>query len=419
MYLCNMLVHGKKILIVCVLVLLAYSHRAVAQVSQLFYEDPRIDSAEVKELYLEVRAHSFFKNNEFLGEKVKGYTLLGFRMMPQFSLALSKRVRMEVGVNLLRFWGGEFYPCYSYLGISQWESEQYQKGVHILPVMRAQFSPMDRLHIVFGTLYNLNNHWLSYPIFNNELNYTSDPENGVQVLYENKYYTSDVWLNWQSFIFENENQQEMFVFGYSSRTKLPTLFGRLDFSVPLFFLAQHRGGEINSSESKGVKTASNYGTGLIANVDVEKPWLNSVSLGMHYFGFLQNVGSLYPFSNGWAVYPELTLSALDFKLHLAYWVSEDFITLLGSPHFGNMSAKKDDLVFDKMDMFVARVEYCYLKSRYFSFGVDGSYIRYFPYTGTFTDNTPLERGVSNSFSFGLYLNINPKVRVCNLSSRID
>ena len=193
----------------------------------------------------------------------------------------------------------------------------------------------------------------------------------------------------------------------------------MDFSVPLFFLAQHRGGEINSSESKGVKTASNYGTGLIANVDVGKSWLNSVSLGMHYFGLLQNVGSLYPFSNGWAVYPELTLSALDFKFHLAYWVSEDFITLLGSPHFGNMSAKKDDLVFDKMDMFVARVEYCYLKSRYFSFGVDGSYIRYFPYTGTFTDNTPLERGVSNSFSFGLYLNINPKVRVCNLSSRID
>ena len=224
---------------------------------------------------------------------MKGYTLPGFRMMPQFSLALSKRVRMEVGVNLLRFWGGEFYPCYSYLGISQWESEQYQKGVHILPVMRAQFSPMDRLHIVFGTLYNLNNHWLSYPIFNNELNYTSDPENGVQVLYENKYYTSDVWLNWQSFIFENENQQEMFVFGYSSRTKLPTLFGRLDFSVPLFFLAQHRGGEINSSESKGVKTASNYGTGLIANVDVEKPWLNSVSLGMHYFGFFNKCFGIY------------------------------------------------------------------------------------------------------------------------------
>ena len=202
---------GKEVIILLIIVVLG-TNNCRGQIAYLFNDLPLIDSSEIKKLYLEVDVLSFFKNNEFTGEKVKGYTLPGFCMSPHLSLAFSKNVRMEVGANILRYWGSEIYPCYSYLGIAEWESERYQKGVHILPIMRAQFSITDSFHIVFGTLYNRNSHLLCTPLYNNELNYTSDRESGIQILYDNRFHSSDLWVNWQSFIFENDIHQEMFVF---------------------------------------------------------------------------------------------------------------------------------------------------------------------------------------------------------------
>lgn len=409
---------GKRIIILLIIFALGRSN-VRGQISVLFNEDIQIDSFEVKKLYLEVDALSFFKNNEFVGEKIKGYTLPGFRMSPHLSLAFSQNVRMEVGANIIRYWGSEIYPCYSYLGIAEWESERYQKGVHILPIMRAQFSITDSFHIVFGTLYNRNYHLLCTPLYNNELNYTSDLESGIQILYENRFHSSDLWVNWQSFIFENDIHQEMFVFGYSSRTNIINTKRGLEIGIPLNFVAQHRGGEINIAETHFIQTYSNYATGLWGKYSFGGKYLKNISLACYYIGFMQNVGTLYPFDKGWAIYPELSVGIHDFQLSMGYFVGKDFISLLGSPHFGNISVKTPDMTFDKMDMFIGEIEYCYLKSKYFSFGIEGSIIHYFPYTSFRPEYGTMERKRANSFSFGLFLDINPRIRIANLKPNIE
>jgi hypothetical protein len=409
---------GKRIIILLIIFALGRSN-VKGQISALFNEDIQIDSFEVKKLYLEVDALSFFKNNEFVGEKIKGYTLPGFRMSPHLSLAFSQNVRMEVGANIIRYWGSEIYPCYSYLGIAEWESERYQKGVHILPIMRAQFSITDSFHIVFGTLYNRNYHLLCTPLYNNELNYTSDLESGIQILYENRFHSSDLWVNWQSFIFENDIHQEMFVFGYSSRTNIINTKRGLEIGIPLNFVAQHRGGEINIAETHFIQTYSNYATGLLGKYSFGGKYLKNISLACYYIGFMQNVGTLYPFDKGWAIYPELSVGIHDFQLSMGYFVGKDFISLLGSPHFGNISVKTPDMTFDKMDMFIGEIEYCYLKSKYFSFGIEGSIIHYFPYTSFRPEYGTMERKRANSFSFGLFLDINPRIRIANLKPNIE
>lgn len=417
-YLCSMIRKGMRTIILLIIFALGTGN-AMGQISRLFDEEAQIDSSEVKKLYLEVDALCFFKNNEFVGEKVKGYTLPGFRMSPHLSLAFSPKVRMEVGANILRYWGSEIYPCYSYLGIAEWESERYQKGVHILPIMRAQFSVTDSFHIVFGTLYNRNNHLLCSPLYNNELNYTSDLESGVQILYENRFHSADLWVNWQSFIFENDMHQEMFVFGYSSHTNVIRTDSGLEIGIPLQFVAQHRGGEINIGETHSIQTYSNHAAGLVGKYSFDRKYLKNISIGCYYIGFLQNAGSLYPFDYGLAVYPELSVSIHDFRLKMGYFVGKDFITLLGSPHFGNLSAKTPDMTFDKMDMFMAEIEYCYYRSKYFSFGIEGSVIHYFPYTSFRPEYGTMEHASSNQFSFGLFLNINPRIRIANLEQRIE
>ena len=395
------------------------TNNVAGQISRLFYESAQIDSSEVKKLYFEVDALSFFKDNEFAGKKVKGYTLPGFRMSPHFSLAFSKKVRMEVGANILRYWGSEIYPCYSYLNIAEWESERYQKGVHILPIMRAQFSITDSFHIVFGTLYNRNNHLLCTPLYNNELNYTSDLESGIQILYENRFHSSDLWLNWQSFIFENDIHQEMFVFGYSSKTNIINTNNGLEISIPLQFVAQHRGGEINISSTHSIQTYSNHAAGLFGKYSFNKKYLKDISIGCYYMGFLQNAGSLYPFDYGWAIYPEVSANIYDFRLMMGYFLGKDFITLLGSPHYGNLSAQTPNMIFDKMDMLIAEIEYCYHRNKYFSFGIEGSIIHYFPHTSFHPEYGTLEGKSNNSFAFGFFLNINPRIRIADLEQRIE
>ena len=409
---------GKEVIILLIIVVLG-TNNCRGQIAYLFNDLPLIDSSEIKKLYLEVDVLSFFKNNEFSGEKVKGYTLPGFCMSPHLSLAFSKNVRMEVGANILRYWGSEIYPCYSYLGIAEWESERYQKGVHILPIMRAQFSITDSFHIVFGTLYNRNSHLLCTPLYNNELNYTSDRESGIQILYDNRFHSSDLWVNWQSFIFENDIHQEMFVFGYSSRTNIIKTDYGLEIGIPLQFVAQHRGGEVNIAETHSIQTDSNYAAGLFGKYSFGGKYFKDITFACYYIGFTQNVGTLYPFNNGWAIYPELSIRIHDFQLDMGYFVGKDFISLLGSPHFGNISAKTPDMIFDKMDMFMAEIEYCYHKSKYFSFGIEGSFIHYFPYTSFRPEYGTMERKRANSFSFGLFLDINPRIRIANLKPNIE
>jgi len=409
---------GKEVIILLIIVVLG-TNNCRGQIAYLFNDLPLIDSSEIKKLYLEVDVLSFFKNNEFTGEKVKGYTLPGFCMSPHLSLAFSKNVRMEVGANILRYWGSEIYPCYSYLGIAEWESERYQKGVHILPIMRAQFSITDSFHIVFGTLYNRNSHLLCTPLYNNELNYTSDRESGIQILYDNRFHSSDLWVNWQSFIFENDIHQEMFVFGYSSRTNIIKTDYGLEIGIPLQFVAQHRGGEVNIAETHSIQTYSNYAAGLFGKYSFGGKYFKDITFACYYIGFTQNVGTLYPFNNGWALYPELSIRIHDFQLDMGYFVGKDFISLLGSPHFGNISAKTPDMIFDKMDMFMAEIEYCYHKSKYFSFGIEGSFIHYFPYTSFRPEYGTMERKRANSFSFGLFLDINPRIRIANLKPNIE
>ena len=122
------------------------------QNNTLSSQNPKIDTNDLNVLFLKVDNLNFFKDNEFKAEKVSGYTLPGFRLSPKLSLALHKNILLEAGVHLLNYWGANKYPCYSYLDISSWQGEQYQKGVHFLPLFRAQVSLKDNLHLVFGNL---------------------------------------------------------------------------------------------------------------------------------------------------------------------------------------------------------------------------------------------------------------------------
>ncbi len=236
---------------------------SVAQINEkVFYTDPAIYPEETRQLRVSLDNLSFFKNNEFTGEFIKGYTLPGFWLKASASYQPLRNLRLDAGVSALCYWGADKYPNYAYMDIAEWKSEKYQPGTRLLPFLRGQIALSDNVDIILGHIYGGANHGLIEPLYYPELNLTADPEVGLQLLYKSRWVNLDAWVNWHSFIFQNDHHQEAFTVGLSMNIKFNHSESRFHIYMPVQGLAQHRGGEIDTITVNSVQTLMNGSVGV-------------------------------------------------------------------------------------------------------------------------------------------------------------
>lgn len=411
----------------------------------------RVDSATVGTLALSVDALAFFKDNEYDGEMVRGYSLPGFRVQPRLSYTPLQQVRLEAGMYAIVYDGANKYPSYVFHDIAHWKGNQHQHGAHALPFFRATASLGDptpecpqgrpsRTTIVVGDIYGGATHQLLQPLYNAELQLTDDPEMGAQVLVERKRWRSDLWVNWQSYIYEEDTHQEAFTVGWTQRINLtpqhlkPTDSGTAagsNFYVPLQIVAQHRGGEQDLPELQlGVQTIANGAVGLgyewrpqtisCAGAEARTHTAGSAPKGpsattteggplkrlcAEACGLMayQQSGHLWPFDVGGALWTSVAADlavgrgaarrdgTLSVKLGLLH-APHQFCTLYGSPFFGTVSVKREDLTFDSMTTGYWAVQY----ARTFA--------------GAYTIAAKADGYISQGrapFSFGVYFSASP------------
>lgn len=362
------------------------------------------DSTKVGTLGLDVDALAFFKDNEFDGDVVKGYSLPGFRLQPRLTYTPLREVHLEAGFHATVFDGAGKYPAYVFHDIAHWKGDQYTSGAHMLPFFRAEARlGQDRpgqTTVVLGDIYGATAHGIAQPLYNPELTLTDDPEAGVQVLVSRKRWTSDVWLNWQSYIYEEDTHQEAFTVGWTQRTLLPH-----GFSIPIQVLVQHRGGEQDLPElSLGVQTIANgaVGVGYEWRPSVSRPrGLRGVECEALALAAYQQSGHLWPFDFGTALW---TSAAVDWNFGLRvkaglFHAPKDFCSLYGSPFFGTLSVKHPGERYNGMTTGYWGVEY----SRTFSAG--GRWT-----SGAYTLGAKADGYINRSrapFSFGVYLRACP------------
>ncbi len=225
----------------CLTVVALLGSAAHAQmVERLCRTDYEIDPERQGELLVELDNISFFKDNEFAGSVINGYSLPGLWLQPKGVFYPLKNIKLELGVHALIYSGAYKFPNYAYHDIAIWKGNQYQRGTHILPYFRAQLA-LSRVNLVLGNLYGGENHRLIEPLYNPELNLTADPETGFQVLCDLKRWHFDAWINWQSFIFEADTHQEAFTVGLSSLVKFNRPESRFHYYLPVQMTIQHRG----------------------------------------------------------------------------------------------------------------------------------------------------------------------------------
>ncbi len=382
--------------------------------NSLYTDDYRINPENSGDLYLSIDNISFFRNVETDGDIYDGYTLPGFRLTPRLILYPNSFIKLEAGLSLLKFWGAEKYPNYAYRSISEWKADNYQYGFHVLPFFRAQIQPVKQLNIVLGNIYGGNNHGIIEPLYNPELNYTADPETGVQIIYRSKIAKADVWTNWESFMFENDTHQEVLTFGSSATLNITPENSFFHMSLPAQFIGIHHGGELLEKEEV-LTTMYNATAGLKFQFNTNR-LLKNISLqsmGVSY-KCIDNE-SAYHFTDGWALYTNLTAQIWNLKIKATWWRSQDFINLFGSPVFQNLSLTlpEFDRVFPKIDVFNWGLSYEQQFGNGIYLGADLDYY-YNPeligYDLAFEGYSSIAK-ISKSFnySFGIYLRINPSI----------
>lgn len=382
-----------------------------AQINEtVFHTDYKIDPQKKGNLYIALDNLSFFKDNEFDGPTQVGYSLPGLWLEPKLIYYPLENIKIEAGAYLLKYWGADKYPAgVYYKDLPSWNSNQYQHGFRALPFFRAQIALSEQVNLVLGDIYGGANHNLIEPLYNPEQNLTAEPEAGLQLLYDSRFLKLDAWANWESFIFRDSPHQEAFTFGISARAKINKPESRLHVYVPVQVIMQHRGGEIDTITTSSVQTWANLAGGLGVTYNVNYGILKRINLEMTAAYFSQQAGEKLPFDNGYGFYPKLTVDVYDFRFKAAYWKSDDFISLLGSPFFGAVSTSNPGMTFDKPSLFYLGAEYCRTFGKDFALGIDVDLFAQSSTTAFQPDKNPERKTSALSFSAGVYFRMTPSI----------
>lgn len=393
-------------------------------------EDYRQDTTRVKTLGLKVGALAFFKDNEYDGNVVKGYSLPGFRLQPRLTYRPIREITLELGAHATVYEGANKYPSYVFHDIAQWKGSQYQHGAHALPFFRAtahlQRPGKGLTTLVVGDIYGGATHRLPLPLYNPELLLTDDPEAGAQVIADRKHWHSDVWINWQSYIFEEATHQEAFTVGWAQQVSLLRRSverkGTHTLLLPVNLLIQHRGGEQDATDM-GVQTIANASAGLRWEYAARRNnGITAAHAEVSALTALQQSGDLWPFDSGIGLWGNASLTLNhDLVLTAGIFHAADFCSLYGSPYFGTLSLKHPGARFERMTTGYLSAEYskAFANDAYIIGAKANVYLNacgalHYPSAEIQDENASATAEKTDAarfrqpFSFGVYFRVNPE-----------
>ena len=392
------------------------------------YQPYRVDSTQTKTLGIELEALAFFKDNEFDGNVQRGYSLPGVRLQPRLTYTPIDEIKLELGLHATIYSGANKYPCYVFHDIAKWKGDQYQSGAHLLPFFRAT-ARFKSITLAVGDIYGGATHGFVEPMYNPELILTDDPEMGFQMIVDTKRWHSDLWMNWQSYIFKESSHQEAFTVGWTQninvwkRTKEDRTHS-LD--IPIQLVIQHRGGEQDNTKM-GVQTIANgaLGMGYVYKAPGNRI-VTGVQAEVMALYCLQQSGNLWPFKNGPALWVKASVDFIrDLRVTAGFFSAKDFCSLYGSQYFGTLSTKRAGGRFDGMNTGLISLEYSRTFANAYTIGANLKAYIYktgslaLPADDTHPEPYTIPGEFRTPFSFGVYFRCSPSFVLKRFGSAKD
>lgn len=318
--------------------------------NSIFCRDHNIYASDSNKLYLDIENANLFKNNEYFNNIVEGYTLIGYFINPRLTYYPFSKARIEAGVHFLKYSGLDNYTSAT-------------------PIFTFQYSIGRGIDILLGTLYGSLNHRLIEPLYRFEGYMEQNIENGLQLLVNKKHFTTDVWLNWEKYIFTGDPFQEEFTLGTSSEVLLTDKSKRIGFSLPLQTLVAHKGGQITSSGNE-TETLVNTVSGF--RLDYRTGLLFPERIGLHgYYVVYKDLSpvKLQRYNDGDALYPNIFIENKNMYLMVGYWYAKEFIAPGGEPIFQSVSQTYTTYREQDKELLTAKLIYRTDLSRDISMGL--------------------------------------------------
>ena len=308
----------KQLYILIIFLMISFSITTAQTNNYCFLQDHKIYNSDTNKLYFQIDNINFIKNNEYFGDIVRGYTLLGLNITPKVTYSPNSKIKLSAGVNLLSYY-----------------SREDNSEVSIL--LSFQYKLLPKLDFILGNIYGTVNHKLIDPLFDFERYLDKNIENGIQFLWDSEKVFADLWLDWEQQIFYGDPFQERFNVGLSSNFVLFKNNNHQLF-VPFQNLVRHEGGQINSDRATRLKTIYNNALGLSYKKSFRNKYINNLTVSSYWV----NYRDLSPtkqqmFLDGMGNYSTVELYNKTIDLLVGYWYGEQFIAPIGNPIYESYS----------------------------------------------------------------------------------
>lgn len=318
-----------------------------------------IHAQDSSSISLRADGYLFFIDDEYFGRRIEGYTLPGFRLNPKVVWSNGKHLTLSGGVSWLHYWGAHNYPNTMSYGVLPNHSDT-ATSMHVVPWLQAKIQLAEWLELTLGSLASDDNHYLPTPLRDVEREVAADPECGLKLsawgdLGKDWWGSAEWWIDWREFIWNNSPRQERFTMGLSGQLRYDIPSSDFSLSLPLYFLAQHVGGQVLSTTTP-IQNNFNASSGLGVLYSWDDPWtigLHCLAMWYHQYG-----NTAIPFTDGWGLYPMLKIIYNQrLGLEISYWQGERFVPLLGSWLYSNLSSVDGTTVFDRTQLLSFNATY--------------------------------------------------------------
>jgi hypothetical protein len=282
----------------------------LAQLDNTHFKDSIIlKSVDKNKIFLNIRAFTFSKDNEYTNEILTGNTLFGYHLIPSLSYQPSENVVVQAGGFLWKDFGNDNFT-------------------KIQPVFSIKIK-LDSLTLISGTLQGSLNHRLIEPLYNFERLIENRLESGFQAIYHKKRWYADTWIDWRNAIYDNSDDQEHISAGFSGSYTLRTK-ERMKLSLPLQMQIFHKGGNIGTNTTPNTNWFNGaVGVSLSHQVHEGEAGLIKSFRIDNYLAYYNNFSEpgVVPdpvFKKGFGYYFNLLLKTRKLDIMFSYWQGNKF-----------------------------------------------------------------------------------------------
>lgn len=258
-------------------------------------------------LSVSFRTQSFFKNNEYFGTITEGYTLFGYWATPGIDYQLSDNLNIHIGAWAQKYFGLDSLSKFS-------------------PGYTATYTASEHFQLEIGDV-SWEREDIALPLLNEERALISPQHEGLLIRSQNRRIYSTTWIEWEEFLFPQEDKQEELNLWTNNELRLIDK-AKWKLSIPFQAVVHHQGGQINAAPKKELVMVLNNAAGITAGFATDAFGLGAEYMYCGYKDLASAPYSLFANGNGHLV--NIKADYKGFTLGYSYWKANQYISAAGT-----------------------------------------------------------------------------------------